>query len=123
MVIETTQFSQELIPGYRVIDKIGEGGMALVYKGLQVSLKRSVAIKILQKKLVDRSSVIERFKRESLIIARLNNPNIIHIIDRGVTSEGTSAAPPLKNRRIRLHWAFCLPCFFSCFWFFQPSFT
>jgi serine/threonine protein kinase len=76
------------IPGYRLIDKIGEGGMAIVYKGQQVSLNRPVAIKILQKKLADRSSVLERFNRESLIIARLNNPNIIHIIDRGVISEG-----------------------------------
>lgn len=77
----------EQIPGYQLIDKIGEGGMAIVYKGLQVSLNRPVAIKILQKKLADHSSVLERFNRESLIIARLNNPNIIHIIDRGVTLE------------------------------------
>ncbi len=78
----------EQIPGYRVISNIGEGGMATVYKGLQVSLNRPVAIKILKQKLVDRPIVLERFNRESLIIARLNNPHIIHIIDRGVTKEG-----------------------------------
>jgi len=78
----------EQIPGYKVINVIGEGGMATVYKGLQVSLNRPVAIKILKQKLVDRPIVLERFNRESLIIARLNNPNIIHIIDRGVTKEG-----------------------------------
>jgi len=78
----------EQIPGYRLIDRIGEGGMATVYKGLQLSLNRPVAIKILQKKLADHSTVLERFKRESLIIARLNNPNIIHVIDRGITEEG-----------------------------------
>ncbi len=78
----------EQFPGYKVISIIGEGGMATVYKGLQVSLNRPVAIKILKQKLFDRPIVLERFNRESLIIARLNNPNIIHIIDRGVTKEG-----------------------------------
>jgi len=78
----------EQIPGYKLISKIGEGGMAIVYKGTQLSLNRPVAIKILQKKLADHSLVLERFNRESLIIARLHNPNIIHIIDRGITSEG-----------------------------------
>ncbi len=78
----------ENIPGYHILEKIGEGGMATVYKGLQLSLKRLVAIKVLQKKLADHPSVMERFKRESLIIARLNNPHIIHIIDRGITQEG-----------------------------------
>ncbi len=72
----------EQISGYKLINKIGEGGMAIVYRGLQVSLDRPVAIKILQKKLADQPTVLERFTRESLIIARLHNPNIIHIIDR-----------------------------------------
>jgi len=78
----------EQISGYKLINKIGEGGMAIVYRGLQVSLDRPVAIKILQKKLADQPTVLERFNRESFIIARLHNPNIIHIIDRGITSDG-----------------------------------
>ena len=78
----------EQIPGYKIISMIGEGGMATVYKGLQVSLNRPVAIKVLKKKLIARSTVLERFNRESLIIARLHNPHIIHVIDRGVTDEG-----------------------------------
>ena len=73
---------------YEVIGKIGEGGMATVYKGRQVSLDRPVAIKVLSKKLTDHSDVLERFNRESLIIARLNHPNIIHVIDRGITPRG-----------------------------------
>jgi serine/threonine protein kinase len=62
--------------------------MATVFKGLQVSLNRPVAIKILHKKLSDKPRFVERFNRESLIIARLNHPNIIHVIDRGMTTKG-----------------------------------
>jgi len=73
---------------YEYLDKIGEGGMATVYRGLQKSLNRPVAIKVLSATLSDHPSIIKRFKRESLIIARLNHPNIIHVIDRGTTSKG-----------------------------------
>ncbi len=78
----------EKIKGYKLIGKIGKGGMALVYKGIQTSLNRPVAIKILLKKLSNHPEVIERFNRESLIIGRLTNPHIIHVIDRGITGTG-----------------------------------
>ena len=77
------------IGGYEVIEKVGDGGMGTVYKGRQVSLDRPVAIKVLSEKLADVNDALERFNRESLIIARLNHPNIIHVIDRGITAEGT----------------------------------
>lgn len=73
---------------YEYIEKIGEGGMATVYRGIQRSLDRSVAIKVLSATLSENPSVITRFERESLIIARLNHPNIIHVIDRGMTNKG-----------------------------------
>lgn len=73
---------------YQYLDKIGEGGMATVYRGVQLSLDRPVAIKVLSATLSDNPSVIKRFKRESLIIAKLNHPNIIHVIDKGTTSKG-----------------------------------
>jgi serine/threonine-protein kinase len=73
---------------YEYQDKIGEGGMATVYRGVQLSLDRPVAIKVLSATLSDNPSIIKLFKRESLIIARLNHPNIIHVIDRGTTSKG-----------------------------------
>lgn len=73
---------------YEYQEKIGEGGMATVYRGMQRSLNRPVAIKVLSATLSDNPSIIKRFERESLIIARLNHPNIIHVIDRGMTSKG-----------------------------------
>jgi serine/threonine-protein kinase len=76
------------IGGYEIIEKIGSGGMGSVYRGRQISLDRPVAIKVLSRKLTDCKEVLERFNREARIIARLNHPNIIHVIDRGVTSSG-----------------------------------
>jgi len=73
---------------YEIQDKIGQGGMCTVYRGRQLSLDRLVAIKILNEKLTDVEDVLARFNRESLIIARLNHPNVIHVIDRGVTDDG-----------------------------------
>jgi len=73
---------------YQYQDKIGEGGMATVYRGVQTSLNRPVAIKVLSATLSDNPSVRKRFQQESLIIARLNHPNIIHVIDKGTTSKG-----------------------------------
>lgn len=75
------------IQGYKLIEKIGEGGMATVYKAVQTSLNRPVAVKVLAGRLLDHAEARERFERESLIIARINHPNIIHVIDRGITPE------------------------------------
>jgi eukaryotic-like serine/threonine-protein kinase len=76
------------LKGYSNLVKIGEGGMALVYRGIQDSLERPVAIKVLIQDLGDHDEARRRFERESFIIARLNHPNIIHVIDRGITREG-----------------------------------
>lgn len=73
--------------GYSKLIKIGEGGMAYVYRGIQDSLQRPVAIKLLIKDLSQEEEARRRFERESYIIARLNHPNIIHIIDRGISSD------------------------------------
>ncbi len=78
----------ESFPGYRVLKTIGEGGTAVVYKGLQVSLNRLVAIKVMSGHLGNHPQLMERFERESLIVARLNHPHIVHVIDRGTTPTG-----------------------------------
>lgn len=73
--------------GYSNFEKIGEGGMALVYRATQDSLQRSVAIKVLLKNLGHDEEARKRFDRESYIIARLNHPNIIQVYDRGINEE------------------------------------
>jgi serine/threonine-protein kinase len=77
-----------MVGGYKVVKKIFDGGMSTVYKGLQYSLNRPVAIKVLSKSIAHDEDLQARFNRESLIIARLAHPNIIHVIDRGITPQG-----------------------------------
>ncbi len=76
------------IGNYEITGELGRGGMAIVYKGLQASLNRPVAVKLLSQRVAGNKEIVERFNRESLIIARLMHPNIIHVIDRGITEEG-----------------------------------
>ncbi len=71
--------------GYELVSRIGAGGMGVVYKGLQVSLDRVVAVKILNKALVDNDEFIKRFEREAKSIARISHPNIVAVYDFGQT--------------------------------------
>jgi len=73
------------IRDYEVISKIGQGGIAEIFKARQVSLNRFVAIKILSPSLTNDPDIVNRFKLESTTIARLNHPNIVHVIDKGET--------------------------------------
>lgn len=75
------------LEGYSNLIKIGEGGMAHVYRGIQDSLQRPVAIKLLINDLSGDDEARHRFERESYIVARLNHANVIHVIDRGITSD------------------------------------
>ena len=69
---------------YRVDHLIGEGGVALVYRGTDETLDRRVAIKVLRPELSDRQDVVARFRREAHAAAKLNHPNIVQIYDTGV---------------------------------------
>lgn len=71
------------IPGYRILGKLGSGAMAVVYKAKQLSLDRTVAIKVLPKKFVQKSDYVERFYKEGRIAAKLNHNNIVQAIDVG----------------------------------------
>ncbi len=75
--------SPETIGPYEVTGIIAEGGMATVYRGIQRSLDRPVAIKVLHLDLASDSDLIARFERESTTVAKLSHPNIIQVIDRG----------------------------------------
>ena len=73
--------------GYNIIRELAVGGMAQIYDAVQISLNRPVAIKFLSKSLLDHHEAMSLFERESLIIAKLNHPNIVQVIDRGISSE------------------------------------
>jgi len=66
---------------YRVLARLGRGGMADVYKAFQPSLDRYVAIKVLHPSMVDDKEFIGRFQREAKSVAALRHPNIIQVFD------------------------------------------
>lgn len=76
--------SSKLLAGrYELIEKIGEGGMAVVYKAKDRLLNRYIAIKILRPEFTKDAQFVESFKRESQAAAGLQHPNIISIYDVG----------------------------------------
>ena len=71
------------IPGYKILGKLGAGAMAIVYKGNQLSLNRTVAIKILPKRFSENPEYVERFYKEGRAAGKLNHNNIVQAIDVG----------------------------------------
>lgn len=72
------------IPGYKLLSKLGQGGMASVYLALQESLDREVAIKIMDPKMASDESFCDRFLKEGKIVAQLSNhPDIVTVYDIG----------------------------------------
>jgi serine/threonine protein kinase len=69
------------IQNYRIISLIGEGGMGDVYLAEHVSIKRKVAIKVLKPELVKNEEIRLRFKNEASMLAHLQHPNIVGLID------------------------------------------
>ena len=70
--------------GYQIVEQIGKGGMATVYKAYQPSLDRDVAVKVLPPFYAEQDeSFITRFKREARSIAKLRHPNILMVMDFG----------------------------------------
>lgn len=72
---------------YRLEEKLGSGGMGMVYKGYHAVLRRPTAIKMLHVEKVNEGS-IERFEREVQITCQLNNPHTVAVYDFGRTDEG-----------------------------------
>lgn len=76
----------ELGPGqvlshFRVAEKVGEGGMGVVYRALDLHLHRDVALKVISARAISAPNAQERFRKEALALSRLNHPNIAAIYD------------------------------------------
>lgn len=94
---------------YEIIDLIGKGGMASVYKARQINLDRIVALKVIHPNLIHDDEFVERFLREARISASLTHPNIVNIYDFGQTDgiyyismeylDGSDLSTIIKNNR------------------------
>jgi serine/threonine protein kinase len=73
---------------YRIIKKLGEGGMSYVYLGHDVSADRRYAIKLLSPALSKEENAMQRLRREAAVGMRLEHPNVCHIVRLGETEDG-----------------------------------
>jgi serine/threonine-protein kinase len=73
---------------YRLMKKLGRGGMGTVYKGEHIKMGRSTAVKILAPELARDSDFVRRFEREAAMAARIDHPNAVGIYDFGEAEDG-----------------------------------
>src|SRR5580692_5193009 len=94
---------QQSIAHYRIVSKLGEGGMGAVYRATDTKLNRDVAIKVLPEAFAQDAARMQRFEREAQVLASLNHPNIaaIYGIEQGALImelvEGSELRGPLEE--------------------------
>jgi len=84
----TTAELNELIPACTFVEYLDSGGMGAVYRAVQKSLNRTVAVKLLSRVHLEKEGFAERFKREAHALAQLSHPNIVAVYDSGETRDG-----------------------------------
>ena len=83
-----TDLIGKTLGNYRVVEQLGRGGMAAVYKAFQPALERYVAIKVIHEQLVAQDEqFFKRFHREAKVVASLHHPNIVPVFDFGVEGD------------------------------------
>jgi serine/threonine protein kinase len=87
--MENDPFIGQQLGAYTIQSKLGEGGMARVYKGYHARLRREVAIKVILSQVADKEGFKARFEREAQLIASLQHPNIVAVYDFGDTDNLT----------------------------------
>ena len=101
----------------KIIKKIGDGGMAFVYKAKDILLNRIVAVKVLRPEFVDDEEFLVKFKREAEAVANITHPNIVNVYDVGQEGkvhyivmeyvDGQNLKEINKKRKVVLEWIYC----------------
>jgi tRNA A-37 threonylcarbamoyl transferase component Bud32 len=88
---------------YKILEQLGQGGMSVVYKGLDTALDREVAVKVLHPHLSTREESRKRLAREARAVARLRHPNILEVYDfaSGDTEEAYIVTEYIKGKTLR----------------------
>ncbi|HMG55246.1 MAG TPA: serine/threonine-protein kinase [Kofleriaceae bacterium] len=73
---------------YRIVERIGEGGMGVVYRAAHTALRRPAAIKVLRPELGGCAPAVDRFRAEACATAAIRDPGVVHVYDYGVTDAG-----------------------------------
>lgn len=80
---------REILGQFRILERVGSGGMGAVYKAEQPSMDRLVAVKILHPKLAARKDLVSRFRREARAMSHLTHPNTVRVFLYGQLDDGS----------------------------------
>jgi eukaryotic-like serine/threonine-protein kinase len=107
---ELSALLHQQIPGYQLLEKLGQGSMGTVFKARQLSMNRLVAVKMLHPKLAAQQDLLQRLEREARLAAKLSHNNIVQAIDVGTAgnlhyfimeyAEGTTIKQELEKGRV-----------------------
>ncbi|HEV3079875.1 MAG TPA: serine/threonine-protein kinase [Gemmataceae bacterium] len=107
---EISALLHQQIPGYELIEKLGNGSMGTVYKARQLSMNRMVAVKMLHPRLAAKQELLQRLEREAHLAGKLSHNNLVQAIDFGTAGslhyfvmeyiEGTTIKDALEKGKI-----------------------